>query len=110
MLQVLLTWLVVAYHFATEYNASAVKIRHPFATIGLDALLALFWLSAMGATAALRASFRYSVDVEDCYSNGHAIDSDTCIVDRDLEKRDAVASHAGLDMMSGIAGLSALEW
>ena len=78
--------------------------------IGVDALMALFWLSAMGATAGLRASFKYSVDVEGCYSNGQAINSDTCIVDRDLETRDAVASHVGLDLMSGVAGLSALEW
>jgi hypothetical protein len=63
----------------------------------------------MGASAALRASFKYSVDVEGCYNNGHAIDSSTCIVDRGLEKRDAVASSTGLSMMSGVAGLSALE-
>jgi hypothetical protein len=105
-----MTWLVVAYHFATEFNASLAAARHPFIVIGVDALMALFWLSAMGATAALRASFKYSVDVEGCYNNGQAIDSSTCIVERALAKRDAVASHAGLDMMSGIAGLSALEW
>jgi hypothetical protein len=63
----------------------------------------------MGASAALRASFKYSVDVEGCVDNGQAIDSTTCIVDRGLEKRDAVASSAGLSMMSGVAGLSALE-
>jgi len=107
---VLMTWLVFAYHFATEFNASLAVIRHPFAVIGIDAVMALFWLSALGATAALRASFKYSVDVEGCYSNGQAIDSSTCIVARSLEERDAVASHTGLDMMSGIAGLSALEW
>ncbi len=105
-----MTWIVFAYHFATEFNASLSSIRHPFIVIGVDALMAVFWLSAMGATAALRASFKYTVDVEGCYSNGQAVDSTTCIVDRGLESRDAVASHAGLDMMSGIAGLSALEW
>lgn len=105
-----MTWLVAAYHFATEFIPSLAAIRHPFIVIGIDALMALFWLSAMGATAALRASFKYSVDVEGCYNNGQAISSETCVVTRGLEKRDAVVSHTGLDMMSGIAGLSALEW
>jgi hypothetical protein len=63
----------------------------------------------MGATAALRASFKYSVDVEGCVDNGQAIDSTYCIVERGLSKRGAVASSAGLSMMSGVAGLSALE-
>jgi hypothetical protein len=65
----------------------------------------------MAAVAALRAEFKYNVNVEECYNNGHAIDSSTCVVDRGLEKRavDAVASYTGLDMMSGVAGLSALE-
>jgi hypothetical protein len=65
----------------------------------------------MAAVAALRAEFKYNVDVEGCYNNGHLVDSSTCIVDRGLEKReiDAVASYTALDMMSGIAGLSALE-
>jgi hypothetical protein len=63
----------------------------------------------MGAAAALRASFKYKVNVEGCVDNGQAIDSTTCIVDRGLEKRAAVASNAGLSMMSGVAGLSALE-
>ena len=72
--------------------------------------MALFWLSSMGASAALRASFKYSVNVEGCYSNGQLIGADTCIVDRDLETRAAVATHIGLSLMTGVAGLSALEW
>ena len=63
----------------------------------------------MGASAALRASFKYSVSVEGCVNNGQAIDSTYCYVGRDLSKRGAVASSAGLSMMSGVAGLSALE-
>ena len=77
--------------------------------MGADAVLVIFWLSSMGASAALRSSFKYAVDIEGCYDDGAAIDSTTCVVDRSLEKRAAVADHAGLSMMSAVAGLSALE-
>lgn len=70
----------------------------------------IFWLSAMGAAAALRASFKYRVTVDGCYNDGSAINSSTCVVSRDLEKRAAVAGSIALSIMSAIAGLAAIEW
>jgi hypothetical protein len=77
--------------------------------MGADTVMIIFWLLSMGASAALRAAFKYSVTVDGCYSDGSAINSETCVVERGLEVRDAVASSAGLSMMSAVAGLSALE-
>jgi hypothetical protein len=77
--------------------------------IGADAVMILFWLSSMGASAALRISFKYAVTVDGCSNDGSTINSETCVVERGLEARDAVASNAGLSMMSAVAGLSALE-
>jgi hypothetical protein len=71
--------------------------------------MTIFWLSSMGASAALRSSFKYSVTVDGCYNDGSDINSETCVVGRGLEARGAIASSAGLGMMSAVAGLSALE-
>ncbi|KAH8674456.1 hypothetical protein BGZ60DRAFT_526421 [Tricladium varicosporioides] len=105
----LLTWIVVAYNLATLYVPAAKAFRIQFVSLGADAALAVFWLSAMGSTAALRASFKYAVDILGCYNDGSAINSSTCIIARDLAKRAAVANANGLAMMSAIAGLSALQ-
>ena len=73
--------------------------------------MAIFWLASLGANAALRASFKYDVNVEACFNDGSMINSNTCIVSkRALEKRAAVAGEVGLALMSAIAGVSALEW
>jgi hypothetical protein len=80
-----------------------------WAVLSLDLLMAIFWLSSMGANAALRASFVVSVTA-DCWNDGSIVNSGHCIVERrGLEKRAAVANQAGLAKMSAIAGLSALE-
>lgn len=70
--------------------------------------MAIFWLASMGANAALRASFTSRVSVS-CYNDGSAVSSNKCTYNK---KRDgvAVASDAGLAIMSAIAGLSALNW
>ncbi|KAH7346748.1 hypothetical protein BKA65DRAFT_283466 [Rhexocercosporidium sp. MPI-PUGE-AT-0058] len=104
----LLTWLVVAYLLITAYISSLHNLTHIFIVIAANALLVLFWLAAMGATASLRSSFKYNVNIYGCYDDGSSIDSTTCLVGRDLEKRAAVATKLGLSMMSAIAGLSAL--
>ncbi|PBP18286.1 hypothetical protein BUE80_DR011024 [Diplocarpon rosae] len=65
----------------------------------------LFWLAAMGATAHLRSTFKYSVSVYGCYEDGSSVDSSTCVVG----ERAAVATKMGTRIMSAIAGLSALE-
>ncbi|KAG4429376.1 hypothetical protein IFR05_015143 [Cadophora sp. M221] len=106
----LLTWLVVAYLLVTTYISSFHQFTHIFIVIGSNALLVIFWLAAMGATARLRSRFKYNVSIYGCYDDGSAVDSTTCLVGREigLEKRAAVATKAGLSMMSAIAGLSAL--
>jgi hypothetical protein len=104
-----LTWFVVAYNFATLYVASLKQYRIQYAPLAIDAVMFIFWLSGMGAAAALRASFKYTVTVEGCYSDGSLVNSSTCVVKRDLEKRAAVATSTGLSIMSAIAGLSALD-
>ncbi|KAE9381123.1 hypothetical protein N431DRAFT_306763, partial [Stipitochalara longipes BDJ] len=105
----LLTWIVISYNLGTKYISSLNSFWNQFAVIGADAVMILFWLSSMGASAALRIAFRYPVTVDGCYSDGSTINSETCVVERGLEKRGAVASNAGLSMMSAVAGLSALE-
>jgi hypothetical protein len=99
----------VSYNLVTKYVASLNSFWNQFAVIGADAIMVIFWLSSMGASAALRSSFKYSVTVDGCYNNGSDINSETCVVERGLEARGAVASSAGLSMMSAVAGLSALE-
>jgi hypothetical protein len=105
----LLTWIIVSYNLLTERVASLNSFWNQFVVMGADAVMVIFWLSSMGAAAALRSSFKYAVTVEECYNNGSEINSETCVVGRGLEARAAVASSAGLSMMSAVAGLSALE-
>lgn len=72
--------------------------------------MVIFWLAAMGATAHLRSTFKYNVNVYGCYDDGSSVDSTTCVVyKRELGKRAAVATKTGLSVMSSIAGLAALE-
>lgn len=63
----------------------------------------LFWLSAMGAVAAARGNFKYDV-VASCVSDGSSVNSGHCTI----SKRVNVASYAALDVMSGVAGISAI--
>ena len=77
--------------------------------MSLDLFMAILWLSSMGANAALRATFVVSVNA-DCWNDGSAVNSGHCVVSRrDLGKRSAVATQAGLAEMSAVAGLSALQ-
>ncbi|KAE8442913.1 hypothetical protein EG329_002585 [Mollisiaceae sp. DMI_Dod_QoI] len=103
----LLTWLIVAYNFATVYITSLKRHHIQYAVMGADAVMFIFWLSAMGAAAALRASFKYSVTVDGCSNDGSLVNSETCVVERD--NGGAVADSDGLAILSAIAGLSALE-
>lgn len=91
----------------TEKVASAHKGYNIWAILSLDLFLAIFWLASMGANAAYRATFTAKVRVE-CYNDGSAVSSNKCVPVRKREF--AVASDAGLAMISAIAGLSALNW
>jgi len=109
--QCLMTWVVAIYALVSEKVPSARGAYNIWAILSLDLFMAIMWLASMGANAAQRAAFRYSVTVEGCYNDGSAISSNHCIVSkkRDLEKRAAVADDGGLAMMAAIAGLSALQ-
>jgi hypothetical protein len=104
-----MTWVVVAYTLVSEKVPDARGLYNIWAVLALDLLMAIFWLSSMGANAAQRASFIYNVNVEYCYNDGSTVNSNHCVVSkRDLERRAAVAGSVGLAVMSAIAGLSAL--
>ncbi|KAK3944403.1 hypothetical protein QBC46DRAFT_251896 [Diplogelasinospora grovesii] len=106
----MMTWVVCTSAPVSEKVPSANGAYNIWAILSLDLLMAIFWLSSMGANAALRASFVYDVIVDGCYNDGSAVSSNHCIVSkRGMEKRAAVASAAGLAEISAIAGLSALE-
>ena len=67
-------------------------------------MMIIFWLSAMGAVAADRTSYKYNVNAS-CSHDGSLISGGKCVI----SKRAGVASYAALDLLSGIAGLCALE-
>ncbi|KAK1759880.1 hypothetical protein QBC47DRAFT_438125 [Echria macrotheca] len=105
----LMTWVVSAYSLLSEKIPGLHSLYQIWAVLSLDLLMAIFWLSSLGANAAQRASFKYDVDVSYCYNDGSAVNSNYCVVrKRDLARRAAVAGPAGLACMSAIAGLSAL--
>ncbi|KAI9046604.1 hypothetical protein LZ554_009347 [Drepanopeziza brunnea f. sp. 'monogermtubi'] len=107
---VILTWIVVVCLFMIAYLPVLAVLNHAVILIIVNAVMAIFWLAAMAATAHLRSKFKYNVTVYGCYDDGSSIDSSTCVVGkRELEKRDgAVATKTGLRVMSAIAGLSGL--
>jgi hypothetical protein len=66
--------------------------------------MVIFWLASMGALAATRATFIYPTTINDCVNLG--VGDSYC---NKLRRRQYVASDGYLAMMSGAAGLSALE-
>ena len=78
----------------------------------MDLVLAIFWLSAMGVMAALRASFTVKVQTEYCWDDGSTVNAGHCVVSRstrvDKREKAAVADKAALAEMAAIAGLCAL--
>lgn len=60
----------------------------------------------MAALAATRAAFVYPTEINGCDNYGYG---GVCYKKRELEKRGYVATHGYLSMMSGAAGLSAIE-
>ena len=105
------TFVAVGYAILAEKVPSCQRAYNIWALLATDLLMAIFWLSSMGANAALRATF--VVDVEaSCYDDGSAVNAGHCVVYKRTDrswKRAPVASQAGLAEMSAVAGLSALE-
>jgi hypothetical protein len=74
--------------------------------------MAILWLAAMGAIAALRASFVYNVDLAGCWNDGSAVNSNHCVSWKRhlLGKREtAAADQAALAEMAGMAAVAAFN-
>ncbi|KAL7626453.1 hypothetical protein AAE478_003225 [Parahypoxylon ruwenzoriense] len=97
------TWIIAIYALLAEKVLSCRRAYNTWAILALDLLMIIFWLAAMGATANRRGQFTVPVTAT-CVSDGSAINSGHCTV----WKRAGVASLGALDILSSIAGLSAL--
>lgn len=102
--QSLFTWIITVYAVLTEKIPGANPAYNVFAVLALDAFMMIMWLATMGAVAAKRSTFIYSVRAS-CSTDGSLINSGSCTI----YKRAIVMSYGALDMMSAIAGLSALQ-
>ncbi|ERS96227.1 uncharacterized protein SPSK_01830 [Sporothrix schenckii 1099-18] len=106
----LFTIIIAVYVIVTEKVVGARAAYNYWAVLSLDLLMVVFWLSSMGANAALRGTFRYSTSAE-CYDDGSTFNANTCYTSRRRDprtKRSAVAGKVALAEISAIAGLSAL--
>ncbi|KAK7751803.1 hypothetical protein SLS62_006289 [Diatrype stigma] len=99
------TWIVCAYQLVAEKLPAARNLYNAWAVLALDGLMIVFWLAAMGALAAYRGRFTVPVSVAGCYSDGSAVNSNTCSV---LYKRAGVAGHTALNGLSGNAAVCAI--
>lgn len=97
------TWVIVVYNIVTEKVSTCQRAYNTWAILALDGLMIIFWLSAMGAVASARGEFKYNVKAN-CVSDGSAINSGKCTI----SKRAGVATYGALDLLSGIAGMSAI--
>ncbi|KAI1085541.1 hypothetical protein F5B20DRAFT_6665 [Whalleya microplaca] len=101
----LFTWIIAVYALLSERVTSCRPAYNTWAILALDLLMIIFWLAAMAATANRRSKFTVPVNAS-CVSDGSTINSGVCTV---FEKRAGVATNGALGILSGIAGLSALE-
>ncbi|KAI1426048.1 hypothetical protein F5Y12DRAFT_713495 [Xylaria sp. FL1777] len=99
-----LTWAIALYAILTEHTAGCRSGYNTWAVLSLDFFMIVLWLASLGANAAFRSSFVYAVNVEDCYNDGSAINSNHCVV----SKRSAIATPTGLAVLSSVAGVSAV--
>ncbi|CAK7242777.1 MAG: hypothetical protein STHCBS139747_004278 [Sporothrix thermara] len=106
-----LTLVITLYAILSEKVSSCRAGYNYWAVFSLDLIMMIFWLASMGANAALRGTFKYSVNAE-CYDDGSTLNAGTCYTskrDGVVAKRSAVASKAALAEISAIAGLSAVQ-
>ncbi|PNY25350.1 Uncharacterized protein TCAP_04707 [Tolypocladium capitatum] len=101
-----LTWLIVAYALVTERIPAWNAGYHIIAVLSLDAFMLVMWLATWAAVAARRAQFTVAVSVSGCSNNGGLLNSESCLVKRDL----ALLFKRGMDEMAAVAGLGALVW
>ena len=105
--QAVLTWVGLAYILLTQKVASLKSAYNVFAVLGVDVFLTIMWLAAMGATAHMRASFRYPAYITGCYDDGSLIDSMTCY--RKMKRDSFVAGKVALAEMIVVAIASAVN-
>ncbi|KAI2642504.1 hypothetical protein GGS21DRAFT_498188 [Xylaria nigripes] len=96
------TWIIALYVILTEHAAGCRSGYNTWAVLSLDFFMIVLWLASLGANAAFRSSFVVPVNAQ-CYDDGSLINSGQCTI----YKR-AVATELGLDVLSAIAGISAI--
>ncbi|CAI4214881.1 unnamed protein product [Parascedosporium putredinis] len=104
---VVLSWVGLAYILLTEKVASLRSAYIVYAVLAVDLFLTIMWLATMGATAHMRAAFKYTANISGCYDDGSLIGSMTCFK---LRKRGFVAGPVGLAEMTVVACISALNF
>jgi len=103
----LATAIIVLYAELSARLASWHAVHNHWAVLALDALAVVFWLASMAALAAKRAGFIYDTTITGCVNYGYG---GICYMRRDADlARRAVATIPYLNMMSGAAGLAAIE-
>ncbi|KAI4599768.1 hypothetical protein KJ359_001504 [Pestalotiopsis sp. 9143b] len=101
----LFTWIIFVYALVTEKAPSCHGAYNTWALLALDGVMIVFWLAACGAVAKKRADFSIPVEA-DCVSDGSAVNSGHCTITS--KRAVGVASYAALDVMSAVAGISAI--
>jgi hypothetical protein len=105
-MQSLATIIIASYSISTQYISGWNVAYNYWAVLALDIFGVIFWLSSMAALAATRSTFIFPTTIDECVNYG---DGGVCDKKRDLIKRGYVATYAYLNMMSGSAGLAAIE-
>lgn len=109
----LATIIIVLYGILTNRITAWHSGYNYWAVLALDIFGVVFWLASMGALAATRAAFIFPTTISGCGHSGD-IGGGYCFKRRQLEslnKRDAyVASYGYLNLMSGAAGVSAINF
>jgi len=103
----LATIIIVLYNVLSTRLASLNKLYNHWAVLGLEIFAVIFWLSAMAALAALRAIFVIPTTISGCGHTGD-IGGGYCYK-RDLAKRQYIATHGYLNIISVSAGFSGLN-
>jgi hypothetical protein len=103
----LATIILILYNILTTKVTSLRKLYNHWAVLGLDIFAIIFWLSALAALAALRGLFTVPTSISGCGHSGD-IGGGYCYK-RGLSKRQVVATHGYLNIMSVAAGFSGLN-
>jgi hypothetical protein len=102
--------IITLYNILTTRVGSLAKLYNHWAVLALDIFGVIFWLSTMGALAALRAIFVIPTTINGCGHTGSLGGGYCYKAKRELEKRQGyVATHGYLNTISVSAGFSAIN-